>query len=273
MKLTYLSTLASGVLAVNAGAAAVITDFNDFTTGAINGQQGWVGTGLPDATFISAFDTTANGVPDTSNAATIGGSAEAANLPTVGFYHGYGEELGRTSVYFEFKLSDSVLYPDRDTFAFSLYDAGLANVFSILFVPTNTDASVDPGAWALFYSANGAAAETLGITVPAGGLNSFDLDFSPNGPLATKFTFSLDVVGTRPDPDPGPLNRGPNIFAVPNATEITSFGFEWIATDLPSGGGDNTLTVNNLTVVPEPSSALLLGIAGLAFVSNRRRHA
>ena len=275
MKLTYLSTLLSGVLVANAGASAVITNFDDFATGAIGGQFGWYTSGLPDTSFITAFNTTANGVIDGTNAANIGGPSEAATAPTVGFYHSYGEELGRTSVNFEFAVTDSTVDPFapliRDTFAYTLYD-GANSLFSISFVPQNTDPTAElDGRWNLFYTVGAGPAQSLAMYVFAGGLYSFDLDFSPNG-AGTAFNFTVAPVGTPPPLDPGSLTRN-GTFATPNTTVADNFGFEWKASDLPGGGGNNTLTANNLTVVPEPSSALLLGIAGLAFVSNRRRRA
>ena len=49
---------------------------------------------------------------------------------------------------------------------------------------------------------------------------------------------------------------------------LTSFAVTW---DSTGGAGGNSITVDNVSLVPEPSSALLLGLAGLGFISRRRR--
>jgi hypothetical protein len=39
----------------------------------------------------------------------------------------------------------------------------------------------------------------------------------------------------------------------------------------PNNEGSNMLLIDDLSLVPEPSSALLLGLAGFAFMTRRKR--
>ena len=54
-------------------------------------------------------------------------------------------------------------------------------------------------------------------------------------------------------------------FDVTNVTRVRFYGTDW------QGGGDDFIDVRNLAITPEPTSLVLLGMAGLGLVMRRRR--
>jgi hypothetical protein len=254
MKLPYLSTLFLAAFAANAGAAVYVSDFNNLTTGPseqIAGQDGWSITDpKPFLSYSIEWD---NGT----------GSGPIPNNATIGLNHAYGEELGRTTATFDFSFIDSNAASNslRDSFSFSLYN-GATTLFSIIFTPKEVNPTVAPvGVWTTsFTSNNGAEFGDLALELEEAGTYSFYLDFKKNGSF-TNVAFSVGNPGS-------PLERFRTV-SLNSADTVTSFGFNWLTTE--AGGGDNYMIFDNLSVVPEPSSALLVGLAGLAFVSSRRR--
>ncbi|GAA5117622.1 PEP-CTERM sorting domain-containing protein [Luteolibacter yonseiensis] len=272
MKLLKFSPLLLALIA-SANAAVYRSDFNTLTSTPsveIAGQDGWSSTS--STTFLSHTVAWNNGT-GTTTAIAIGGTLDLSDQTTVGLNHSYGEELGRTTTKFDFSFTDSTFVvgdpdPDanyvalRDTFAYSVY-SGAANIFSVVFTPLEVDPTVNPTAeWSMSYYVNGALGGSFFLEVEELGTYSLDLAFSKHG-----YQTAVDLV----------LNDGTNLFARNQTVDldpvltITSFGFDWTSTE--AGGGDNEMLIDNLSVVPEPSSALLAGLAGLAFVSSRRRRA
>lgn len=233
--------------AVSLQAATYTTNFSGVTSD-VAGYQGWT---INDPQPSLSFGVTWNG----STAAALGGDFASPDVPVVGLNHTYGEALGTTTASFAFALVDSVDFAGRDTFGFSFKD-GATNLFSVVFVP-NDPTQVDPegttATWSMFY-VTGAGTFPLSIAIEESTTQNFSLAFTPNG---SSTNFSLNLSGL--------VRTG--TFAVPSSTIASDFALEYTADQ----AGDNYIMVDNLSVVPEPSSFLLLGLAGLGFVSRRKR--
>ena len=108
-------------------------------------------------------------------------------------------------------------------------------------------------------------ASTISLTqaVLEGGAYGFDLSFSPNG---SEIDFNLTTTSGL-----NTQNRSGTI-AIDPITRITDMGLVWNLYDNdPTSAGTNYIVIDNLVAVPEPSSALLACLAGLAMVARRRR--
>lgn len=266
MKSSYFSPLLLVALAANASAAIYVSDFNNLTyvpSQQIGGQDGW-SINNPSVPFLSYTVGWDNGTgAGVTTAAALGGRFAIPTENTIGLNHGYGEELGRTTAIFDFAFVDSNAGTGslRDAFSFSAYN-GATNIFSVVFTPAQVNPTVTPlGVWNLSYNVNGVPAGDLFLSVEELATYQFYLDFKKHG-LQTNVVVGLGNPG-------GALLERFRTVDLDSSQTITSFGFNWI-TGVP-GGGDNYLIFDNLSVVPEPSSALLVGLAGLAFVTGRRR--
>lgn len=271
MKSSFLSSFAVLALAANAHAAAYSTDFNGFSLGAaVAGQDGWAinAPNINDLSFVSLMGT---------NAASLGLRAPGfvPATATVGLTHAYGDPFVNagntgTSVNFDFLISDSTnTYTNRDIFGVALTGAGDGNLFTVVFTPaaqSGTPESPPDMQWNLSYAVGpytpGDPTISLTTGVLEGSIYQFDLSFTPQNLTTTDFKLVVSS-GASSHTRTGGFTIAPN-------TVIENFGLTWTPS-VDGDAGSNFITIDTLEVVPEPSAAALLGLAGLGLAFRRRR--
>jgi hypothetical protein len=289
MKFRFSLILAHAVNLALAGslcAAGYYTDFEDFDYGDMttppNSAKGWtINDSAPDASFIQF-----------AGSAPIWGGASATL--------GYVAPLQNTQIYLsravsvplttgtgttfstKFQVVDSVSGANgagaRDTFGFRLQNTTGDNLFSFYLNPFDqdptpqTDTAFHTFSWS---TGNGvptvvldsppvAAQETFAYTFTVnffdigGGDVGFDADV--NG---SEFSGTLTGLATEN------IGRLGAFWNLTNTTYLTDPGDPLFEEGYY--GGSNFLIFDNVNLVPEPSSALLLGLAALGFVTRRRR--
>lgn len=271
MKLLISPFLALAGFATISQAAIYTTDFEESSGypasgGDLNGSNGWYTVNAePGVAFV--VTTTYGAV--TSNAGAIGGQFDVPTTAgTASVNRNFSSALGGLSLSVDISIVDSgtiegVDYFKRDNFGITLTNGG-ANLFTLHLVPDD-DSPADPAAtnddfWKLRYSIGAGPLNTLTMAIIEGGLYTLSFDFTANG-SETDLFFVADGINF--------FERTETLDLDPSSM-ITDLGFSWTPS-FPGDEGSNFMTFDNLVVVPEPSSALLLGIAGLAFAARRKR--
>lgn len=251
------------------------TDFQSgYTLGDMQGQGGWVCSDpTPDASYI----VNAGGGVFGSRSATLGFVSPLANdnvylshsvsTPLIG--GGVDASFGVT---YNLQDSDSGYGPgaaNRDTFGFRLENGSGANLFSFFLTPTTQvpDPENSTEYCALSWS-TGAGAPTV-VLAPlksAEGNNyTFTVSFYDAGGGVVGFNASVGAGNVNNDFS-GVLGAGTTTESVAN------LGAFWNTYAGKTAPGSNLLIFDNVSLVPEPSSALL-GLLGASFVFVRRRRA
>jgi hypothetical protein len=179
---------------------------------------------------------------------------------------------GTVSFYAEWSLIGSlnVTYPNLDTFSFDLRNA--ANTESLLTLQLAPGINIQPNSYTLQALAGGSPTQTL-----------VDLAYQ------SLFQIQVDLTGSTYDVTLNQINSidrtniatfilatGESLAA---GTTVEDFGTVAVNWDLTSGDpaqpGSNYIVVNEITVVPEPRTYALFGVAAiaLALVAMRRRRA
>jgi hypothetical protein len=263
MKLSHISSCILLLLSASLHGAIYSSSFTGLGSNDVAGFEGWT---INDPEPTLSFGTTFGPV---NEAAGLGGYNVSPNEATVGLSHGYGETFGYTVASFTFAITDSTnLFPGRDKFSFSFSD-GATNLFSVLFTPTvpgetNPDGDLN-AAWTLSYSTGAGASVPLNISVAESGAYVMSFSFSPNGG-STDFSLGVGALGGDPLDT---LVRTGTLTGLNPLTASSDFALGFIPS--AGSGGDNYIAIDDISVVPEPSSALLLGVVGLGLVSRRRR--
>jgi hypothetical protein len=270
MKTSIYTSLLALVITANSNAALYTSTFDAFPAppAELAGNDGWVinDPGNPLYGTLSYL-----GSLNGSQALGIGGAYGETTTASVALSQSFVESVGRVSAKFDFAFEDSdeSLIPARDAFSFSFNSSG-SKLFEVSFVPVAQSATPSStlAQWDLFYSVNGGASQDLFIRVDEAALYNFDLTlggaFPSTNTSTTSFKLSissgLNPVLTREDS-----------FAFNPQTSLTDFSFNYTPTGGIATGGTNSLLADNLTVVPEPSSSLLLALTGLGLAARRRR--
>ncbi len=271
MKRYLIPFLTAATMATSSHAATYSSDFenppyppsgSDF-----NGVDGWFTiNALSGVAFIATTTSTNPNIAD-SNAGAIGGVFNVpATTGTAFVKQNYAVPIGFVSYSLDISLIDSDRdFPIRDNFGITL-SSGSDNLFTLHFTPQDpfpADPVAETNAlWDLSYSVGVGPTIDLNLAVFERGFNSLLFEFSPNANGTQTNLFFMagsDNVVTRDVV----LNLDP-------AATTSDFGFSWTPTN-SAEPGNNYLTFDNINIVPEPSSALLLGLAGLAFVGRRKR--
>ncbi len=238
-------------------AATFIDDFESYSPvfGDMNGQGGWtVSNGTPadsgEGPVAMVDDYTWNGP---GQSATLGGIAQTT-LGITSLSHAVDVSLAGTvgtpsSYKFETAFTDSVIGDFRNSFKFVLSSTS-GNLLTIDLTPG--DAGKQTVSWSSAFATGG----ILGIA-SANVPTQFQLNTWWNG-SAMQYAFSN--AGN-------PVSSG-TLAGIDSSESLTGFAVNW---DSTGGAGGNYITVDNVSLVPEPSSALLIGLAGLGFISRRRR--
>lgn len=209
------------------------------------------------------------------------GDASAVTTPPTGpnvtMSYPIGGTVGATSLVFDFVIADSLTGPfaNRDRFSVSLYN-GITNVFSVYFIPKDADAitpgyqnSPTPGSalgqWNLSYQVGNLSTVPLNIGVLELSQYHFDLQFTPNAnPLLTDFNLSVTSAV------PNTLSDGAAGLSLSPGASFANLDVAWLKME-GNAYGSNSILVDNINLVPEPASSLLVCLAGLGFVARRKR--
>lgn len=257
------------VAALPSSASAFVTSFPEATfapagdIGAqIAGKDGW----SIDDPYFDVNDNRGlsySNILNTSLAAQLGGAFYVADPgASIFLSHAAPGELQYTSLSVAFAIqSSNFVNPGRDAFGFSFRDGGGDNLLTISLVPV---ASTNNDAYQVRYTvgANPTVNALDGNSDPMfiyhNGLYSLNLGFTPNG---ANPTFSATITGSNAQTFTGTATGL-------GASSVDRFGVEW---NLDGDGANNGLIFDDLSVVPEPSSSLLLCLAGLGLACRRKR--
>ena len=276
MKSLLPTLLATFSLASALYGASYSTDFENFLAVGSNiaGQDNWR---INDSTDQFSQIQSSNANPSdpftVSKALNLGDASAVTSLPvlaSVVLSHDYSSTVGATHLIFDFIIADSAngAFTNRDEFGASISNGAL-NVFSISFVPKTQSGTPDSGdiaQWDLFYTLGSQSTVALNLGVLENSQYKFDLLFNPNGvnPALTDFLLSITSAV------PNTMNDGAVGMDLDPSTAIGDLNISWSK----HGGaafGSNSIVVDNLAAIPEPSSSLLLCLAGLGLVSRRKR--
>jgi len=268
-----------GVLAAVApfSASAFVTTFPAGTYAPLGseiaGKDGWTisdpGADGPGSGYPLSYS---NYLPDritlvNSVAAELGGNYDpplAASPTSVFLSHDAAGELQNTSFTLDFAIRGSgEAFPGRDGFGFALRDSSNGNLLSVLLVP---EAGGTGDAYRVAYSVGGGAPVNAQdgsgnpMYVHAAGLYTMTLAFTPGG---ANPTFSGTITGTNTQTFTGTATGL-------GTAAVDRFGALWNVSNPVAG--DNGIIFDNLSVVPESSTALLAGLASFGLLRRRRHH-
>ncbi len=247
-------------------ASAFVTDFDSYATGTLVGQDNWVGSASA-ASYADVGPGYISGQSFTFGYADSSPTEPTETTVTVG-NSGYNYFLAGTQAIFDFRIIDeNNTNTAADRYGFTLSSGG--NLLSIYLSPANSGPR--PGnpevvaRWELGYALNGGEYTKFSedINVFEDNLWNFNLTATANtgNPLLTDFAITITGAST------ATANLIGTSFSP--TTNVDSFGFSW---DKSGATFTNDyIAIDNLSVVPEPSSALLLGGAGLGLIIRRRR--
>lgn len=279
MKLRFFCGSLFLCLATNGHAGAYVTNFDDLISGQdLAGQDGWQIIGASSSNGPSLItDSFLGGLQGQGGAF---GFQEITGTNAY-LYRNYDELLvgnaaGYTDFDVTFRVQDSnSAYPKRDTFAFAFRGTSGEDILTIRMTPTAqstqpqnplnpTNNRNNQFSWSSDYStldqSNIGTLFEYDPNPPNQNLYSdISVLFTPSG--VNDVSFSV-VIGGNP--------AASGILTGIGGAELDTYGFLWEPLD-PLDVGANQLLFDNLSVVPEPSSTLLLGIAGLGLALRRRR--
>jgi len=273
MKKTLSFIALSLALGGVSSAAVYTTTFNSFTYGAgLGGQDGWAVTGAPgDNTGPTQIGTSPFPTPATSGGrAVLFGASDLDPTSTSAYaYHNYNLPLVGADVTTTFHVAMTIqdsdpTFPNRDSFGFTLRDSSDTNLFTINFTPTaqapggdpTTSTRVDNVSWS-----SGAFSSAPIATLTEGQWTTIDLTFVQI-PSTSDAQFNLSSAGV--SIASGTLTG----FAAANVATFGAVANAYSGNSL----GNNMLIFDDISLVPEPSAALL-GMLGASFALVRRRRA
>lgn len=271
MKTSIYTSLLAAVITVNCNAALYTSTFDSFPVppSEIAGTDGWV---INDAGTSPTTPLSYVGSLNGSQALGLGGAYGETTTASVALSQSFVESVGRVSANFDFAFEDSVdgaVVDARDTFSFSFNSSG-GKLFEVSFVPVaqSSTPSTTTAEWNLFFSVNGGANQDLFITVEEIVGYNFDLTLGGAFPSSNVTTSSYELSISS---GLNPVLTRSGSFALNPQTSTSAFAFNYTPTNGTGLNGAGSILVDNLTVVPEPSSSLLLALTGLGLAARRRR--
>lgn len=176
-----------------------------------------------------------------------------------------GLTAGEKSLSFQNHITDCTeLYEGRDAFGFQVRDSGGDLLLTVNLQPTTQtlepdgEGGFEPGAWEIFYAFGSDSSISTTNAILATGINFFSVDFGVDG-----LTFNYGQGDSAQHTVSGTA-AGYDV----NDTEIDlTFTYGQI------GNGDNYVRIDNINVVdgiPEPTTAALAALGGLALLRRRR---
>ena len=261
MKRSIFSFAATLSLVGGSHAAILVDNFESYSPlfGDMNGNGSWiVSNGIPaipaegPVVILDAYTWDAS-----AQSATVGGVQSTLGGVTSMYNSSFGVPLVSVTpqpTYFEIETAyTESTVGQRNNFSFVL-NATSGNLLTLTFTPSGGPTQYDVS-WSSAF-ATGALIGSLSANTPT----QFRLNTFASG---ANVAYSLTNAGT-------PVSSGLLVGASASDV-INSFAVNW---DSASNGGlgNNSITIDNISVVPEPSSALL-GLLGASFAFLRRRRA
>lgn len=284
-KIKLALTAASLMVALPASAAIYTPDFSGLGDGVtLDGYQGWdvippLGADVPD---VLAYGAEVNG----DRGFQLGTALDAPADSTI-----VANRAGITGISFissgdqptvfstNFALVDSTgvspFGDHRVSYNISLY-GGSTELFTVSFSPTNNTPSGMDDSWAVSFGSSEAISYsglsyevgeyddggTPGDTSDDLGIHSLSVTFTQG--IGNSVNFSATIAGATSNTWSGTIQ---NVALSPlNTVQVGS-------TRGSEGWGDGVIAIQGLSIVPEPSSALLVGLAGLGLLRRRRTNA
>lgn len=251
--------VATALLSVSAGAQPFSTGFGDnpgdgvynamdgIDVADLAGQDGWQ---VNDATRRISFMATRAG----SLAGGLGGLFDEPVEPTVTVRRNTDLPLAGARFRADFSISPSEFVPGQDIFGFSFSDDGASQLFNVSFEPQ----VIQDNVLRVRSSTLGDAAISSGYGVFLGGDYNISIDFIPAG--LDDINFQVTLVGTNTESFGGLIPGA-------GASSIGSFGVFYQTLS----NSDSYISFDNLALVPEPGSLMLLALSAVGLVLNRRR--
>lgn len=249
-------------------AASYASNFDSYTYGAdVNGLDGWSLSGASGSDVavisVSPFPAPVSGGQGLSFGYGEIDAASAYLYRSGGGAGLVGNPMGYTQFQAAFTVQDSVpSFVNRDQFAFTFRGASNENLLTIQLAPTAQSGSpqlnplrTDQYSWSSDF-----AAGNLNIgSLNEGQWSTLNVLFTPSGVNDVAFTIKFQGTTAASGTLVGAATQG-----------IGSYGFVWTPLD-SANEGSNVLLVDDVSLVPEPSSALLASLAGLGLCLRRRR--
>jgi hypothetical protein len=250
-------------------AATYVSNFDSapYTFGAnLNGLDGWSlsGASLPDVAKIAASPFPS---PVSGGQGIYFGfqeiDASSAYLQRSGGDSLVGNGAGYTQFQAAFTVQDSVpTYPKRDSFAFTFRGASNQNLLTINLSPTIQSETpqfepfrVDQYSWSSDFAAGNANIGNLTERQ----WSTLNVLFTPSG--VSDVAFSVKFQG---------VQAAAGILTGAASQILGTYGFVWTPLNA-ADEGSNVLLIDDVSLVPEPSSSLLLCLAGLGLLARRKR--
>jgi hypothetical protein len=221
-----------------------------------------------DGNFPFFYTSTGNGANMTTFA-TIGGVYATPDFSDYWAQRNFpvSPTLGVTEFNFEMNLADS--FNDlsqgydgtgiRNTFGFSL-TTGPTSLLQVSFVPENQGGPVNSQNWAVLYKIGSGPLTASGHAIQPGSLTDMRVAFNLTG-LDLSFGASS---GFGPQPTFSGTIAGYNPFSITPITATFNF-----AQGDAGEYSNNTMSFDNIEVVPEPSALVLFGLSAVGLL---RRH-
>lgn len=249
-------------------------DSNPYVFGSnMNGLDGWSlsGASLSDVAVVasSPFPAPVSG----SQGIRLGFQEIDASSAYLSRNYGSGlvvNPAGYTEFQASFILADSEPpFVNRDAFSFAFRGSSNENLLKVTMAPTSQSGSpqgvspprVDQFSWDSAYAAGNS---NIGY-LSEGQWSIINVLFTPSG--ASDVAFSVKFFDQINDVF---VEAASGTLAGAASQNLETYGFVWTPLD-PNNEGANNLYLDDVSLVPEPSSALLVALAGLCFVSRRRR--
>jgi hypothetical protein len=251
-----------------ASAANYYLDFNSYPINQpLDGYDGWEqrdasGNALPDddPEYPASFTVETDG-----GGAAIAIGGPYSSIPGGGSYVSIGKTFsslptGNKTISFVGMMVDSLDYPDRDVFGFVVRNAAGDSLLTISFVPVDPSPvdpseSDDDALWTIYYAFGDDVLQSTGDAILESNPTNFSVIFGTDNTLS--FTYgATNATGSE---------SGTVANYDPNSDVLRT---EWYYQD---GYGDAYYQVDNLAVVPEPSSLLLGALGAIGLIGRRRR--
>jgi hypothetical protein len=269
MKKIIVSIACLGCLSGLGQATVFISNFDSspyLFNSNLNGLDGWTLTGasLPDVAFISSSPFP----PPVSGGRAIHFGFQEIDATSAVLSRNFGVGLvGNTLGYTEFQAAffvvDSIpTFPNRDSFSFTFRGASNENLLTVSLSPTlqtpDPDLApnrVDQFSWTSDYATGNPNIGNL----TEGQWSTINVLFTPSGVNDVAFSVKFQNV-----------EFASGILAGAAGETLENYGFVWDPED-PLDVGSNIFIIDDVRMIPEPTSALLAGLGALGFAFRRRR--